>query len=90
MEQRSSFRGDLKQKIIFTLLIVFTILIIMFPYMLILPTMVFYIGSGIVASLFLKTTEVRKKRKDTKERRSGEERRHKNQVAELDNDDSEE
>jgi len=86
---KMSFRGDIKQKIIFSLLIIFSVLIIMFPYMLILPTMIFYLGSGMIASLFLKTTEVRKKRKDIKERRSGGERRHGNQLSELDDDYSE-
>ena len=77
-----SFRGDTKQKIIFSVLIISAVLIIIFPNMLIFPTMIFYIGSGLVASVFLKTSERRKKRKDIteskeiKDRRSGEERRH--------------
>jgi len=91
-----SFRGDVKQKIFISLLLVFGILIIMFPYMLILPTMIFYIGSGLVTSLFIKTTEVRKKRKDTKdtkdtkERRSGQERRLHDDYYEMEDDDPEE
>jgi len=85
-----SFRGNVKQKIIFGVLIVFGVLIIMFPYLLILPIMIFYIGSGLVTSAFLKTTEVRRKRKDTKdssERRSGVERRHKNEFSEFEEND---
>lgn len=81
-----SFRGGTKQKIIFSVLLVFTVLIIVFPYMLLLPTMIFYIGSGLVTSAFLKTSEVRKKRKDIKERRSGDERRHNRNYSELEDD----
>ena len=54
--------------------------------MLLLPTMIFYIGSGLVTSAFLKTSEVRRKRKDIKERRSGEERRHSRDYTELEDD----
>ena len=86
-----SFRGDIKQKILFAILLVFAVLIIMFPYLLILPVMLFYIGSGLVTSAFLKTSEARRKRKDSREeRRSGGERRHRNDYAEQEDEFSDE
>ncbi len=47
-----SFRGDLKQKIIFAGLIVTGILIFFFPYMLLFPMMMIYVMGGLVYSLF--------------------------------------
>ena len=79
-----SLRGDLRQKIIFSILLVFAVLIIMFPYMLIFPVMLFYLGSGLVTSAFMKTTQVRKRRNIKKERRTGGERRYRSEYIEED------
>lgn len=59
-----SFRGNKKQKIIFSSMLVVGILVLIFPYMLIFPLMVVYIVSGLVTSAFHKTTEHRQKRRN--------------------------
>jgi len=65
-----SLRGNLKHKVFLGFLVILGIGILVYPYLLIFPTMLLYIGGGLVNTLFMKTTEQRKKYKEKRYSRS--------------------
>lgn len=66
-----SFKGNTRHKLFLMFLVVLGIGILVFPYMLVFPTMLLYIGAGIVNSVFMKTSEHRKRFKEKRYQKSG-------------------